>query len=91
MFLGLMIKHQRVQIAPVQVRAAFWVRERDSAGRAKSETPARTRAHWFELAVCSNDTGVDNRSTNRRFQVMGKVYLHDRSPIRELAFLYAYI
>lgn len=59
MFLGLMIKHQRVQIAPVQVRAAFWVRERDSAGRVKSETPARTRAHWFELAVCIKDTGIE--------------------------------
>ena len=91
MFLGLMIKHQRVQIAPVQVRAAFWVRERDSAGRAKSETPARTRAHWFELAVCLNNTGIGKGLRNRRFQVMGKVYLHDRSPIRELAFLYAYI
>lgn len=89
MFLGLMIKHQRVQMAPVAVRAAFWVRERDSAGRAKSETPARTRAHWFELAVCSNDTGIDKRIRDRRFRVMGKMYLHDRSPSRELAFLYA--
>lgn len=42
---GLMIKHQRVQIAPVAIRAAFWVRESFSAGRAKSETPAITRAH----------------------------------------------
>lgn len=32
-FLGLMIKHQRVQIRPVQVRATFWVRESFSAGR----------------------------------------------------------
>jgi hypothetical protein len=32
-FLGLMIKHHRVQISPVAVRAAFWVRERFSTGR----------------------------------------------------------
>ena len=45
MFLGLMIKHHRVQIRPVAVRATFWVTESFSAGRAKSETPARTRHH----------------------------------------------
>jgi hypothetical protein len=33
MFRGLMIKHHLVQMAPVAKRAAFWVRERDSAGR----------------------------------------------------------
>lgn len=43
--MGLMMRHQRVQMKPVAVRAAFWVRESFSAGRAKSETPARTRAH----------------------------------------------
>jgi len=32
-FLGLMIKHHRVQIRPVQVRATFCVRESFSAGR----------------------------------------------------------
>jgi hypothetical protein len=32
-FLGLMIKHQRVQIKPVHVRATFCVRESFSAGR----------------------------------------------------------
>lgn len=32
-FLGLMIKHQRVQIRPVHVRATFWVMESFSAGR----------------------------------------------------------
>lgn len=32
-FLGLMIKHHRVQISPVAVRAAFCVRESFSAGR----------------------------------------------------------
>lgn len=45
MFLGLMIKHHRVQMKPVQVRAKFWVKESFSAGRAKSEMPAMTRAH----------------------------------------------
>ncbi len=30
---GLMIKHHLVQIAPVAVRATFWVRESFSAGR----------------------------------------------------------
>ena len=39
------MKHQRVQIAPVHVRAMFCVRERFSAGREKSLTPARTNAH----------------------------------------------
>jgi hypothetical protein len=43
-----MMKHHRVQIAPVVVRARFWVRERLSAGRAKSLTPARTMDHWVK-------------------------------------------
>lgn len=43
---GLMMKHQRVQIAPVAVNAAFCVRDSDSAGRAKSLMPAKTRPHW---------------------------------------------
>lgn len=46
MFLGLIIKHHRVQIAPVQESAKFWVRDSFSAGRAKSEIPARTRDHY---------------------------------------------
>lgn len=37
--------HQRVQMAPVAIRAPFWVRESFSAGRLKSEIPAMTRAH----------------------------------------------
>lgn len=41
-----MIKHHRVQIAPVAVRARFCVRESFSAGRAKSATPARTSPHY---------------------------------------------
>jgi hypothetical protein len=48
---GLMMKHQRVQIRPVQVRAAFWESERSFAGRAKSAAPARTRPHCEE-EVC---------------------------------------
>lgn len=44
-FRGLMIKHQRVQMRPVQVRAKFWVKESFSAGRAKSAIPAMTIAH----------------------------------------------
>jgi hypothetical protein len=54
-FLGLMIRHQRVQMAPVAVRAAFWVSESVSAGRQKSETPARTRAHWGVLGFLVRD------------------------------------
>lgn len=46
MLRGLIIKHQRVQMAPVAIRAAFWVRDSFSAGRAKSEIPAMTRAHY---------------------------------------------
>lgn len=45
MFLGLIMKHQRVQIAPVAVRARFCVRERFSTGRQKSLMPARTMDH----------------------------------------------
>lgn len=41
-----MIKHQRVQMAPVAIRAQFWVRDSFSAGRLKSEIPAMTRAHY---------------------------------------------
>jgi hypothetical protein len=33
MFLGLIIKHQRVQMAPVHMSAKFWVRESFSGGR----------------------------------------------------------
>jgi len=32
-FLGFIMKHHRVQMAPVAVRARFWVRESFSAGR----------------------------------------------------------
>lgn len=42
---GLMTKHQRVQIDPVSMRAMFCVNDNCSAGRAKSETPARTSPH----------------------------------------------
>lgn len=48
-FRGLMTKHHRVQITPVAVRATFWVRERLSAGRAKSLIPARTMLHCPEV------------------------------------------
>jgi len=50
---------------PVAVRAAFCVREREDAGRAKSETPVRTRPHFatgalreFMLAVVRPLKGV---------------------------------
>lgn len=46
-FLGLMTKHQRVQIKPVAMSAPFWERESDSTGRAKSAAPARTRPHFM--------------------------------------------
>ena len=42
---GLIMKHQRVQMRPVAVSAAFWESERSFAGRAKSAAPARTRPH----------------------------------------------
>ena len=45
-----MIKHHRVQMRPVAVRARFWVTESFSTGRAKSEMPAMTRAHYSILA-----------------------------------------
>lgn len=46
-----MIKHHRVQIAPVAVKAAFCVRESFSAGRQKSDTPARTIDHYIRVLV----------------------------------------
>lgn len=69
MFLGLMMKHQRVQIMPVQVRAKFCVKESFSAGRAKSEMPARTRAHYLACQYIASF----------RFEA-GSADLHDGSP-----------
>ena len=46
-----MTKHQRVQMAPVQVRAAFWVRESWEAGRARSAAPAMTIDHFITGAL----------------------------------------
>jgi hypothetical protein len=34
-------------MAPVDMSAIFWVKDNDSAGRAKSETPVRTMAHYI--------------------------------------------
>lgn len=52
-FCGLMMKHHRVQIAPVDRRARFWFKERDSGALAKSATPARTMTNYW-LAVSSD-------------------------------------
>ena len=46
-----MIRHHRVQIRPVVVSAAFCVSESFSAGRAKSDTPASTSAHFITGAL----------------------------------------
>lgn len=46
-----MIKHHLVQILPVAVNARFCVKESFSAGRKKSLTPARTRAHFITGAL----------------------------------------
>lgn len=45
--------HQRVQMAPVAMRAPFCVRESFSAGRWKSDIPAMTRPHCatFSYAI----------------------------------------
>lgn len=51
MLRGLMIKHQRVQMAPVAIRAPFWVSESFSAGRLKSEMPAMTSAHYLKILL----------------------------------------
>ena len=58
MFLGLMTKHQRVQIAPVAISARFWVRERDSAGRAKSDMPVSTTPHYIGMGGQRGVVGV---------------------------------
>jgi len=51
-FLGLIMKHHRVQIVPVAVRARFWVMDREEAGRAKSDMPARTKDHFGHGLEC---------------------------------------
>lgn len=59
-FRGLMTKHQRVQMRPVAVRAAFCVNDSLSAGRAKSEIPAMTIAHFITGALChANNLAVN--------------------------------
>jgi hypothetical protein len=60
-FLGLMIMHHRVHIAPVAVSARFCWRERASTGRKKSDTPARTIPHYFLVVnkvVAEDDLNV---------------------------------
>ena len=59
MLRGLIIKHHLVQIRPVAVRARFCVKDNFSAGRARSDIPARTIHHFitgalfrFSLARC---------------------------------------
>jgi hypothetical protein len=46
-----MMKHHRVQIAPVHISATFCVIESCEAGRVKSEAPARTKHHCVTLAL----------------------------------------
>ncbi len=53
-FRGFMMKHHRVHIAPVAVKARFCVRERFSAGRQKSLTPARTSDHYSTAKIAHN-------------------------------------
>ena len=48
---GFIMKHQRVHIAPVPIRAKFCVRDSFSGGRLKSEMPAMTRAHCRKLRL----------------------------------------
>jgi hypothetical protein len=50
-FLGLMTKHHLVQIEPVAINAMFCVRESLSAGRRKSDAPARTTPHFMTGAL----------------------------------------
>lgn len=49
MFLGVMTKHHRVQMRPVHISEKFCAKDSFSAGRARSEMPARTRAHCSTL------------------------------------------
>jgi hypothetical protein len=59
MFCGLMTKHHLVQIEPVAIRARFWVMESLSAGRTKSDAPARTTPHFMTGALSdANETSV---------------------------------
>ena len=48
------MRHQRVQISPVQVSARFCVKDSFSAGRAKSEMPAMTSAHCVHVSFLYN-------------------------------------
>lgn len=83
-----MTKHHLVQIAPVQTSAAFCERERDSAGRAKSEIPARTRPHccddvsfWYPILKIS-PLVLDNAilALHTRFPTFHRVMLCPRIP-----------
>lgn len=47
MFCGRMTKHHLVQMEPVAIRAKFCVKDNFSAGRRKSEAPARTTPHFM--------------------------------------------
>lgn len=82
-----MIKHQRVQMKPVAVRAAFWVRDSFSAGRKKSDTPARTTAHCVEVVYNCQPAGSAVTSTYLFIQMSRNqrlsAYLHDGCPMRK--------
>ena len=65
MFLGLMTKHHLVQIEPVAINAKFCVRESLSAGRTKSDAPARTTPHFITGAL---KTGQAALATARHLQ-----------------------
>jgi hypothetical protein len=76
MLRGRMTKHHRVQMSPVDIRAAFCVSESFSAGRARSAIPAMTMAHCgclSEYVQCS----ARGRSVIS--------YLHHWGPVNESA------
>lgn len=74
-------------MAPVAVRAAFWVKESFSAGRAKSPMPARTRAHFItgaleyvavRLVVFIHNNNNNNRKLRRSEGGVGKACATER-------------
>ena len=73
-----MIKHQRVQMAPVHIRARFCVRESWEAGRVKSAAPARTSPHCLESLVLRDILRLPLRLSILPCVV--ESYLHDRRP-----------
>lgn len=82
MFRGVMIMHQRVQMAPVAMRAPFCVRESFSAGRWKSEIPAMTRPHCATFSYAINRVFQPSQNSARVTGVVPHTFITGALQIR---------